>query len=109
MLVLSRRHDESVIVGRSDGLGPAVKITVLQINYGSVRLGFETNRDVPVYREEIWKRIRDDGSRDSSSGDVDPAGSQDGNGKSNVLSEGGEGIDPDSAREPVVPMRGCNR
>jgi len=56
MLVLSRKNDESVVVG-ADSLGGRVKVTVLEIGNGRVRLGFEANKDVPVYREEVWERI----------------------------------------------------
>ena len=58
MLVLSRKNDESVVLGRGAGFEGTVKVTVLEIGHGSVRLGFEANKDVPVYREEVWKRIR---------------------------------------------------
>ena len=57
MLVLSRKNDESVVVGAHDSLGGRVKVTVLEIGNGRVRLGFEANKDVPVYREEVWERI----------------------------------------------------
>jgi carbon storage regulator CsrA len=58
MLVLSRRNDESVIVGASDGLAPIVKVTVLEINGGRVSLGFEVSQHLPVHRWEVWERIR---------------------------------------------------
>jgi carbon storage regulator CsrA len=58
MLVLSRKSQESVIVGGADGFDRLLKITVLSIQSGKVRLGFEIDPGVPVYREEIWERIR---------------------------------------------------
>lgn len=51
MLVLSRKNDESVVVGSADGLRGAVKVTVLEIGNGIVRLGFEADKDVPVHSE----------------------------------------------------------
>lgn len=57
MLVLSRKTQESVVVGDSDRREHLLKVTVLEIRGGSVRLGFEVNKDVPVHRWEIWKRI----------------------------------------------------
>ena len=56
MLVLSRKNRETVVVGGGGGLGRVVKITVLQIASGRVKLGFEVDGDVPVHREEVWQR-----------------------------------------------------
>ena len=57
MLVLSRKTDESVVVGEDDGLNRLLKVTVLEIRNGIVRLGFEANDDVPIHRSEVWERI----------------------------------------------------
>lgn len=64
MLVLSRKNDESVVIGADGGLGSTVKVTVLGIGNGRVRLGFEARKDVPVYREEVWERVRASRLRD---------------------------------------------
>jgi carbon storage regulator len=58
MLVLSRRSQESVIVGGSDGFERTLIVTVLEIKGGCVRLGFDADADVPVHRWEVWQRIR---------------------------------------------------
>lgn len=58
MLVLSRKNLESVVVGGADRLKRLVKVTVLEIKGGSVRLGFEADADVPVHRSEVWERIQ---------------------------------------------------
>ncbi len=57
MLVLSRKNDESVVVGGGDCFEEIVRVTVLEISGGNVRLGFEASRTVPVHREEVWERI----------------------------------------------------
>jgi carbon storage regulator len=57
MLVLSRRLDESVAVGGSTGFEHLLKVTVLEIRGGAVKLGFEINDSVPVHRWEIWERL----------------------------------------------------
>lgn len=62
MLVLSRKTQESVVVGGSVGFERLLKVTVLQINGGNVRLGFEVDSAVPVHRWEVWERIRDGNS-----------------------------------------------
>lgn len=58
MLVLSRRKEESVVVGGSSTAAHVLRVTVLEIGSGHVKLGFEANGDVPVHREEVWERIR---------------------------------------------------
>ena len=61
MLVLSRKNNESVVVGGPTGIEPLLKVTVLGIRGGCVRLGFEADDGVPVHRAEIWDRIRANG------------------------------------------------
>ncbi len=57
MLVLSRKIQEAVVVGGADGFKRMLKVTVLEIRDGKVRLGFEVDKDVPVHRLEVWERI----------------------------------------------------
>ncbi len=62
MLVLTRKCQEVVVVGGvggGDGLSVLLKVTVLGIEQGKVRLGFETAEDVPIHRLEVWERIND--------------------------------------------------
>jgi carbon storage regulator len=59
MLVLSRKNNESVVIGGSGGFERLVKLTVIRVRGGSVKLGFEVPGDVPVHRWEVWERIRD--------------------------------------------------
>jgi len=58
MLVLSRKNEESVIVGGPNGFAPMLKVTVLEIGGGKVRLGFDADEGVPVHRWEVWERIQ---------------------------------------------------
>jgi len=58
MLVLSRKQEESVVVGRANGFERMLKVTVLEIRAGRVKLGFEVNREFPVHRWEVWERLR---------------------------------------------------
>ena len=60
MLILSRKPLESVVAGRADGIEPLLRVTVLEIKHGSVRLGFEAAAEVPVHRGEVWERIHGD-------------------------------------------------
>ena len=58
MLVISRKTNESVIVGGNDRCERMLKVTVLEINGSRVRLGFEVDSDVPVHRFEVWERFQ---------------------------------------------------
>ena len=69
MLVLSRRNNEAVVVGGAIGFERMLKVTVLEIDGGKVRLGFEVDREVPVHRWEVWDRIRSTGRPEIPLGD----------------------------------------
>ena len=71
MLVLSRKPLEAVVVGGADAIGRLLKVTVLEIKHGSVRLGFEAAADVPVHRWEIWERIQSDDLSGKASAELD--------------------------------------
>jgi carbon storage regulator len=57
MLVLSRKTQESIVVGGTDRFERMIKITVLDIKGGKIRLGIEADEDVTVHRSEVWERI----------------------------------------------------
>jgi len=57
MLILSRKKQEAVVVGSGRGVASLLKVTVLEINGGKVKLGFEADGDVPVHRLEVWERM----------------------------------------------------
>jgi carbon storage regulator CsrA len=67
MLVLSRKSQESVVVGGSEH--PMLTVTVVEIGHGRVRLGFEVDAAVPVHRLEVWERIRAGAGPDSPKAD----------------------------------------
>ncbi len=52
MLVLTRRTNESLIIGHD------IVITVLEIRGDTVRIGIRAPREVSVHREEIYARLR---------------------------------------------------
>ena len=58
MLVLARKSKESVVIGATGDMQELVRVTVLEIRGGVVKLGFEADDDVAVYREEVWDRLR---------------------------------------------------
>jgi len=59
MLVLSRKSNEAVVIGGSTAFERMLKVTVLEISGGKVRLGFDVDKDVPVHRWEVWARIQE--------------------------------------------------
>ena len=52
MLILSRRTDESIVIGDE------VTITILSVKGKQVRIGITAPPDVSVHREEIYHRIQ---------------------------------------------------
>ena len=74
MLILTRKSNESVVVGRADGRDPMLTVKVLEIRGGKVRLGFAGDADIPIHRSEVWERIcNDDGSESPTKASVLPA------------------------------------
>lgn len=57
MLVLTRKNRESVIIGNAADLEVILEITILEIEGGRVRLGFEADTRMPIHRREVWDRI----------------------------------------------------
>jgi|TARA_A100001011_G_scaffold222862_1_gene230829 carbon storage regulator len=51
MLVLSRKAEESMYIGDD------IKITVLDIRGGQVRIGITAPEDIKIHREEVYNRI----------------------------------------------------
>ncbi len=52
MLILSRRQDEAIYIGDD------IRICVVEVNYRQIRLGFEARADIPIYREEVYRKIQ---------------------------------------------------
>ena len=70
-MVLTRKNQESVVIGSADDFERMLKVTVLEICRGKVKLGFEASSDVVVHRWEIWERIQ--ANRHSDSPRANPA------------------------------------
>jgi len=52
MLVLTRKPDQSIMVGNE------IEITVLEVRGEQVRLGIRAPRSVTVHRKEVFEQIR---------------------------------------------------
>ena len=59
MLVLTRKKAESIVVFRSGGEDSGIRIVVLEISKGIVKLGIEAPPDVSIHRMEVWDRIKE--------------------------------------------------
>ena len=57
MLVLTRKNRESVVIGGRDDQNVVMTITILSVEGGRVRLGFEADNTMPIHRREVWDRI----------------------------------------------------
>jgi carbon storage regulator CsrA len=64
MLVLARKSREAVVIGGVEGFPRLLKVIVLEISHGKVKLGFDVAADVPVHRLEVWERIQAEGGTD---------------------------------------------
>jgi carbon storage regulator len=54
VLILSRKIGESIIIKvGSDN----IKITILESNNGTLKLGFEAPNDIKIYRSELYEEI----------------------------------------------------
>jgi carbon storage regulator len=54
MLIITRKPGERVMVGDD------IVVHVMELVGGSVRIGIEAPRSIPVYREEIYAAVRDE-------------------------------------------------
>lgn len=52
MLALSRKENESIIIGND------VEVTVLEIKGDQVKIGIKAPKSVSIYREEIYLQIQ---------------------------------------------------
>jgi carbon storage regulator len=66
MLVLTRKLNEKIRVGDD------IIVTIIQIDKGSVKIGFEAPENVSIYRDEVYEKIKNEerGAAAPDSGDV---------------------------------------
>ncbi|MEA3588437.1 carbon storage regulator CsrA [Pseudidiomarina sp. 1APP75-27a] len=59
MLTLTRKIGESVIIGGE------VKVTLLAVGGTKIKIGFTAPSDIPIHREEVYRKIVDSPSAGS--------------------------------------------
>lgn len=52
MLVLTRRQGEGIIIGDD------IKITIVELKGGGVRIGIDAPRELKVHRQEVFDQIK---------------------------------------------------
>lgn len=57
MLVLTRKRDESIMIGDD------VRIVVVDVHGDQVKLGIDAPRRIPVHREEVYREIQEENRR----------------------------------------------
>lgn len=65
MLILTRRAGESLCIGDN------IKVTVLSVQGKQVKIGLEIPDNMPVYREEVYLRIKEQNRQASETLDTD--------------------------------------
>ena len=69
MLILTRKVNESIVIGED------IKITIMEISEGTVRIGFQAPRNVEIFREEVYKAIQEENKLAAANvGDLDELG-----------------------------------
>ncbi len=66
MLILSRKTDQSIIIGDE------VTLTILAVKGTQVRLGITAPDDISVHRQEVYERIQSGLAASEGSSDSDP-------------------------------------
>jgi carbon storage regulator len=54
MLVLTRKPDEKIIIGKDKN--KKITITILKVHGDKVSIGIEADKDTPIYRDELLHR-----------------------------------------------------
>jgi len=65
MLILTRKLGESIIIDEN------VKISIIEINKNNIKIGVNAPKELSIYREEVFLKIKEENAQSSSSGIID--------------------------------------
>jgi carbon storage regulator len=65
MLILTRKLGESIIIDDN------VHISVIEINKNNIKIGVNAPKELTIYREEVFVKIKEENAQSSSSGIID--------------------------------------
>jgi len=65
MLILTRKIGESINIGHD------IKVTVVSLEGGQIRLGIEAPRDVIIHREEVYNKIVEENKQAATTKSLD--------------------------------------
>ena len=63
MLVLTRKEGEGIIIGED------IKISVIELKGGGVRIGIDAPREIKVHRQEVFDQIKQE-NREAAQWDI---------------------------------------
>ena len=64
MLVITRKKDESLLIGDD------IEIKIVKVEDGSAKLAISAPRDVTILRKEVFDRVKEE-NKEATSGDLD--------------------------------------
>ena len=64
MLVITRRKDESLLIGDD------IEIKIVKVEDGRVRLAISAPRDITILRKEVFERVKEE-NKEAISGNLD--------------------------------------
>ncbi len=62
MLILTRKTGESILIGDH------IEVTITSIDQNKVRVGIKSPSNIPIYREELYRRIQQENRAAASIG-----------------------------------------
>ena len=57
MLILSRKMDESIVIGEN------IEIKIISIEEGKVKLGISAPKDIEIHRKEVFIEIQEENKK----------------------------------------------
>lgn len=64
MLVLTRRVGEGITIGTN------IRVVVVEIKGGQVRLGIEAPSSISIHRDEIYAKVREENKKAAATADI---------------------------------------